>query len=83
MIDALLARSLLPDWLIRRGINAASIARKTPTDVPEHLAVMARDEGANIIVAGAYGHTRLREWVFGGVTRTLLRQPTCCLLLSH
>lgn len=84
--DPTAARGRIEDvsaWLVRRGINAASLACKAMIGVPDQLAVMARDEGANIIVAGAYGHTRFREWVFGGVTRTLLRQQTCCLLLSH
>ena len=39
--------------------------------------------GADLVVAGGYGHARLREWAFGGVTRDLLsRCPVCCLL-SH
>lgn len=39
--------------------------------------------GADLLVAGAYGHTRAREWVFGGVTETLLHEPPCYVLLSH
>ena len=39
--------------------------------------------GAGLIVAGGYGHSRLREAVFGGVTRELLRHSPCPLLLSH
>jgi len=38
---------------------------------------------ADLIVAGAYGHSRLGEWVFGGVTRDLLRHPRTFTLLSH
>jgi nucleotide-binding universal stress UspA family protein len=34
-------------------------------------------------VAGAYGHTRLREWVFGGFTRNLLTRSRHCSLLTH
>ena len=49
----------------------------------DRLAILAQDEGAGIIVAGAYGHTRFQEWVFGGVTRDLLAQEKCCTLLSH
>ena len=84
--DQAAARSRVADvsaWLIRRGINAATLATKALIGVPDQLAIMAHDEGANIIVAGAYGHTRFQEWVFGGVTRTLLRQDECCVLLSH
>lgn len=42
---------------------------------------MAREAG--LIVAGAYGHARLREWVLGGVTRDLLADSTVCLALAH
>lgn len=42
----------------------------------------AREE-ADLLVMGAYGHSRLREWMFGGVTREVLdRAPVCCLM-SH
>jgi nucleotide-binding universal stress UspA family protein len=70
-------------WLVRRGINAATIATKALIAVPDQLAIIAQDEGAEIIVSGAYGHTRFQEWVFGGVTRDLLRQQKCCVFLSH
>ena len=39
--------------------------------------------GADLIVLGCYGHSRLGEWVFGGVTRDLLSQDEVFLLLSH
>ena len=39
--------------------------------------------GADLIVAGGYGHSRLGEWVFGGVTDALLRQTARCVLFSH
>ena len=43
----------------------------------------AADSGADLIVIGAYGHSRLREFVFGGVTRTLLQNMTAPVLMSH
>jgi len=39
--------------------------------------------GCDLIVAGAYGHTRFRELIFGGVTRNLLTRFRRCSLLSH
>jgi nucleotide-binding universal stress UspA family protein len=39
--------------------------------------------GADLIVAGAYGHTRIGEWLFGGVTQELLEQTEHYVLLSH
>ena len=44
---------------------------------------VAKNEGADLIVAGAYGHTRLGEWVFGGVTRGLLQRSDICCLFSN
>ncbi len=41
------------------------------------------DCAANLIVAGAYGHSRLREWTFGGVTSALRRQSAFPVLFSH
>lgn len=51
--------------------------------IDEQIVKAARRYDADLIVAGAYGHTRLREWVLGGMTRGLLaRSPVTCLL-SH
>lgn len=41
------------------------------------------DEGADLLVIGAYGHSRIRELVMGGVTRTLLTQATVPVLMAH
>jgi nucleotide-binding universal stress UspA family protein len=38
---------------------------------------------ADLVVAGAYGHARLREWVFGGVTRNLITRSQRCSFLAH
>lgn len=51
--------------------------------VVDELLLAAERHGADLVVAGGYGHARLREWAFGGATRDLLaRCPVCCLL-SH
>ena len=47
------------------------------------LIKVAREEGADLLVTGAYGHSRLGEWVFGGVTRDLLAHSPICCLMSH
>jgi nucleotide-binding universal stress UspA family protein len=70
-------------WLVRRGIPTASIATKDLIGVPNQLDIVAQDEGADVIVAGAYGHTRFTEWVFGGVTHELLKLSKRCVFLSH
>jgi nucleotide-binding universal stress UspA family protein len=70
-------------WLARQGVTAAPrLAVATGRDGDQLLA-LAEEEGAELIVAGAYGHTRFREWVMGGVTRDLLRHSDHCLLVSH
>ena len=51
--------------------------------VAETLEGAAGAFGADLIVTGAYGYSRLREWFFGGVTRDLLARATVCCLLSH
>lgn len=43
----------------------------------------AQEEGADLLVTGAYGHSRLGEWIFGGMTRDLLAKSPICCLMSH
>ncbi len=40
------------------------------------------DVGADLVVTGGYGHSQLGEWIFGGVTQSLLQQAPTCLLMS-
>ena len=47
------------------------------------LVEAASEHGADLVVTGAYGHTRLREWAFGGVTRDLQAGAPICCLMSH
>ena len=47
------------------------------------LLQVAKDERADLLVTGAYGHSRLGEWVFGGMTRELLAMSPICCLMSH
>ena len=44
---------------------------------------MARDVHAGLMVAGAFGHSRYREWFLGGVTRDLLGSAPVPLLIAH
>jgi nucleotide-binding universal stress UspA family protein len=43
----------------------------------------ARAAGANLLVSGAFGHPRLREFIFGGTTRSFLHADSPSLFLSH
>jgi nucleotide-binding universal stress UspA family protein len=70
-------------WLTRHGVKVD--VRHVPVDVAtgEALLSHAADLSAELIVAGGYGHSRLREAVLGGVTRTLMQTSPVPVLLSH
>ena len=70
--------------LARHGIKAeASHIYADDIDVGDMILSRAADEGADLIVMGAYGHARLRELVLGGATRNLLEHMTVPVLMSH
>lgn len=70
--------------LARHGVKAEA-AHTIAKDISEGDALLsyAADLGVDLIVCGGYGHSRAREMVFGGVTRTLLQEMTVPMLLSH
>jgi nucleotide-binding universal stress UspA family protein len=49
----------------------------------DKLISFAQDQDADLLVTGAYGHSRLNEWIFGGVTLDLLESSPLCCLMSH
>lgn len=70
--------------LSHHGINATVISlEKTSKSVGDTILQSAIEYDADLIVMGAYGHTRFKEIVLGGATRDLLRHTTIPLLLSH
>jgi nucleotide-binding universal stress UspA family protein len=70
--------------LARHSVRAEA-AHTVANDIADGEALLsyAADIGADLIVAGAYGHSRAREMVFGGVRRTLLGEMTVPVFLSH
>lgn len=70
--------------LARHGVKVA-VEQTISADlsVGDVLLSRAADLGADLLVMGAYGHSRLRELVLGGATRTLLRSMTIPVLMSH
>jgi nucleotide-binding universal stress UspA family protein len=52
-------------------------------DVPAAITAHATETGADFMVMGGYGHSRLREFILGGVTRTVLTTSTIPVLMSH
>ena len=73
----------LGDWLRRHGVEANCFATPLTGVESAHLAAIAEDLKADLVVAGAFGHGRLREWAFGGVTQDLLVKAERCTLVSH
>ena len=72
-------------WLSRHGVAASELvaAQNHDRDATTQLDSMAADVGAGLVVAGAYGHSRFRELVLGGMTQHLITQTARCVLLSH
>jgi nucleotide-binding universal stress UspA family protein len=72
-------------WLSRHGIRASELAaaRDHDRDVFAQLDAMAAAVGAGFMVGGAYGHSRFREWILGGMTQHFITQTARCVLLSH
>jgi nucleotide-binding universal stress UspA family protein len=71
-------------FLMKHGVKArAEVLDFGHANTTEALEEIAREIGGDLIVAGAYGHSRLREWAFGGMTRSLLRGGVLNRLLSN
>lgn len=76
--------SAIATHLARHGVNVtAHEAVGGDISVANLMLNAISDEGIDLLVIGAYGHSRLREMVMGGVTRTLLEQATVPVLMSH
>jgi nucleotide-binding universal stress UspA family protein len=70
--------------LARHGVTAEAAATSSlDIGVGNVLLSRAADLGADLIVMGAYGHSRMREMVLGGATRDLLQHMTVPVLMSH
>ncbi len=71
------------DWLSRHHIHAVAEVPAEVGDVSAQLERVAHHAGAGVIIAGAYGHSRFREWILGGVTQQLLEQTERCAFLAR
>jgi nucleotide-binding universal stress UspA family protein len=74
----------MAEHLVRHGVavTVKSISRGD-IDVQSALLSHAADNGTDFIVMGGYGHSRLREFIWGGVTRNMLNAMTVPVLMSH
>lgn len=71
------------DWLALHGVRSEAQARPARGRIAAEILSVAEEQSAGLVVAGGYGHARLRESVLGGVTQDLLADSPVCLLLSH
>lgn len=73
----------LRQWLAFQGVDAEVRDEVTTLPIADALLNVACDMAADLIVMGAYGHSRWAEKLFGGVSRTLLQSMTVPVLMSH
>lgn len=70
-------------WLDEHGINATPQAIAASGTEAGYLHAELLDRRCDLLVAGAWGHSRFSEFVFGGVTGDVLMDPSFCVLMSH
>ncbi|MEM9972539.1 MAG: universal stress protein [Pseudomonadota bacterium] len=74
----------LSEMLSRHGIRGnVSVLAKTMPHVSDVLCRHCEDRGADLLVMGAYGHSRFREAILGGATRNMLEMATLPVLMAH
>jgi nucleotide-binding universal stress UspA family protein len=74
--------SALVDHLRRHGLTA-SIAQRSEPDIPAAILKEAELARASLVVMGGYGHSRFREFVFGGATQAMLNSMPAPVLMAH
>lgn len=70
-------------WLAGHAVKSIAIERPDYGNVGRSIEESAEEVAADIVVAGAFGHSRFMEWLLGGVTRHLLSSPKISVLFSH
>jgi len=71
-------------FLARHGVQVeVQVDKASEIDIGNEMLSRASDFGADMIVMGGYGHSRFRESLMGGATRTLIDSMTVPVLLSH
>ena len=74
----------LKEYLSRHGVNVNSVTfKKTKPKIAENILFMAKSHRADLIVMGVYGHSRIKESVFGGTSKHLLKRSSIPLFVSH
>jgi nucleotide-binding universal stress UspA family protein len=74
----------LRHWLHLQGVAAPVRGHRLAVgNLAEDLLSLAADTDADLLVMGCYGHSRTREWVLGGASRSILRSMTLPVLMAH
>ena len=81
--DALAHVADVAAWLRGHGVTANTVVPEKAGGVIGQLEDIAAHVGAGTVIAGAYGHSRFREWVLSGVTRHLATESRRCAFLSR
>lgn len=72
------------ELLARHGAHVTTHLLDAPApEVAREILRFADRQDADLVVMGGYGHSRVREWLLGGVTRDMLRTSSLCCLMSH
>ncbi len=75
---------MLCQMLVRHGVHAeVTVLARTLPRVSDVLARHLRETNADLLVMGAYGHSRFREAILGGATRDMLEKAEIPVLLAH
>lgn len=81
--DALAHVADVAAWLRGHGIAANTVVPDKAGGVTDQIENIATHVGAGAVIAGAYGHSRFREWMLSGVTRHLATESRRCAFLSR
>jgi nucleotide-binding universal stress UspA family protein len=73
----------LSAWLARHGVKAEVLARPGGANAGLALIALTGEIGADLVVMGCYGHTRLRELLLGGASKTMLDSMFVPVLMAH
>jgi nucleotide-binding universal stress UspA family protein len=73
----------LVSYLAWHGIKAVAQRLAPGPDGAAETLLAAASAKAGLLVMGGYGHTRLREWVFGGFTQLALADAPLAILIAH
>jgi nucleotide-binding universal stress UspA family protein len=73
----------LARFLTRHGVNVEVVVRETGSDVGDALLALGAEIGADLLVMGCYGHTRFRELLLGGTSRSILTRMNLPVLMTR